>query len=47
MHPLVPAYLRWLQLYKLVIFAGREDLAKEKQELWDFVKQLTRDGNPR
>ena|SRR5215510_6241989 len=24
MHPIIPAYLRWIQLYKLVVFNGRQ-----------------------
>ena len=40
MHPIILAYVRWSNLYKLVVFVGRSDLEKLRKEAWQFLKDL-------
>jgi hypothetical protein len=40
MHPLIGAYVRWKNLYRLVVFYGRDDLAEQKREAWEFYTEL-------
>lgn len=40
MHPLVLAYVRWLRLYKLVVFGDRKDLENAQREAWEFYREL-------
>lgn len=44
MHPLISAYLKWMPLYKLVVFHDRKDLEDAKAAAWELYRTL-RDGD--
>ena len=44
MHPLIPAYLAWRNLYVLVILGGRRDLDQQRRQAWEFFSQLRGDA---
>jgi hypothetical protein len=41
MHPIILAYVNWSNLFKLVVFGGREDLVEMKRRAWNFYRELS------